>query len=48
MAVGDDGAPFVDFPGSPTGAPVPALATARYAEVSLDSAVALTPTNSGR
>jgi hypothetical protein len=41
VAVGEDGAPLVDFPGNPTGAPVQALATARYAEVSLGSAVAL-------
>ena len=41
VAVGEDGAPLVDFQGNPAGAPVPALATARYAEVSLGSAVAL-------
>jgi Domain of unknown function (DUF6484) len=41
VAVGEDGAPLVDFPGNPAAAPVKALATARYAEVSLGSAVAL-------
>jgi hypothetical protein len=41
VAVGEDGAPLVDFPGNPADAPVQALATARYAEVSLGSAVAL-------
>ena len=30
VAVGEDGAPLVDFPGNPAGAPVRAMATARY------------------
>ena len=41
VGVGEDGAPLVDFPGNPAGVPLRALATARYAEVSLGSAVAL-------
>jgi hypothetical protein len=41
VAVDDDGAPLVDFPGNPGGAALRALATARYAEVSLGRAVAL-------
>jgi hypothetical protein len=40
-AFDDDGAPLVDFPGNPAGGPVRALATARFAEVALGSAVAL-------
>ena len=30
VAVGEDGAPLVDFPGNPAGCPVRAMATARY------------------
>ncbi len=41
VAVGEDGAPVVDFPGNPAGAPVPAMATARYGGTSPGSAVAL-------
>jgi hypothetical protein len=41
VALGDDGAPLVDFPGNPAGGPVRALATARFAQVALGSAVAL-------
>jgi Domain of unknown function (DUF6484) len=41
VGVGDDGAPLVDFAGNPAGAPVPAMATARYGEVVPGSAVAL-------
>ena len=41
VAVGEDGAPVVDFPGNPAGAPVPAMATARYGGASLGGAVAL-------
>jgi len=37
----EDGAPLVDFPGNPAGAPVPALATARYDLVPPDAPVAL-------
>ena len=40
-AFDDDGAPLVDFPGNPAGGPVRALATARFADVALGSAVAL-------
>ena len=41
VGVGDDGAPLVDFSGNPAGAPVRAMATARYGEVASGSAVAL-------
>jgi hypothetical protein len=41
VAVGEDGAPVVDFPDNPAGTPVPALATAQYGEVSPGGAVAL-------
>jgi len=41
VAVGEDGAPVVDFPGNPAGTPVPAMATARYGGTSPGSAVAL-------
>ena len=41
VAVGEDGAPVLDFPDNPAGVPVPAMATARYGEVSIGSAVAL-------
>ena len=41
VGLGDDGAPLVDFAGNPAGAPVRAMATARYSEVAPGSAVAL-------
>jgi hypothetical protein len=41
VAVGEDGAPVVDFPGNPAGAAVRAMATARYADAVPGSAVAL-------
>ncbi len=41
VGVGDDGAPLVDYPGNPTGRPIPALATARYDGVPPDRSLAL-------
>ncbi|HEY2617674.1 MAG TPA: DUF6484 domain-containing protein, partial [Acetobacteraceae bacterium] len=41
VGLGDDGAPLVDFPGNPAGAPRPALATARYDDVATGGSVAL-------
>jgi hypothetical protein len=41
VGIAEDGAPLVDFPANPTGAPVPALATARYDLVPADAPVAL-------
>ena len=41
IAVGDDGAPLVDFSGNPAGKPVRAMATGRYDSVVPGSAVAL-------
>ncbi|HET7881572.1 MAG TPA: DUF6484 domain-containing protein [Acetobacteraceae bacterium] len=41
ISVGADGVPEVDFPDNPVGAPVPALATARYDDLSPGRAVAL-------
>ena len=39
--IGDGGTPIIDYPGSPAGAPLPALATARYDLASVGAAVAL-------
>jgi hypothetical protein len=41
VGIAEHGAPLVDFPANPAGAPVPALATARYDHASLDAPVAL-------
>jgi hypothetical protein len=41
VAVTEDGAPVVDFAGNPAGAPVPALATARFDQITCGTAVAL-------
>jgi hypothetical protein len=41
VGVAEDGTPLVDFLGNPAGAPVPALATARYELVPADARVAL-------
>src|SRR5689334_1478212 len=41
VSIGEDGAPLVDFGGNPAGAPVRALATARYDGVARGASVAL-------
>jgi hypothetical protein len=41
VGVAEDGAPLVDYPANPAGAPVPALATARFDLVQADAPVAL-------
>ena len=41
VGIGADGAPIVDFPENPAGAPLPAIATARYDSVAPGSSVAL-------
>src|SRR4051794_16337728 len=41
VGIAEDGAPLVDFPANPAGAPVPALATARFDLVPANAPVAL-------
>jgi hypothetical protein len=41
VSIGEAGAPLVDFAGNPAGAPVRALATARYDDVACGASVAL-------